>query len=52
MVHDAESLHDMLKELMSEYKTLMDDAKLVSKNVYEGENKFRKAKNELNGVLN
>ena len=52
MVHDAESLGDMLKELMADYKTLMEDAKRVSKNVYEGENAFKKAKGVLNGVLN
>lgn len=52
MVHDAESLHDQLRDLMAEYKTVMDDAKLVSKNVYEGESAFRKAKHTLNIELN
>ena len=52
MVHDAESLGDILKELMADYKTLMEDAKQVSKNVYEGELAFKKAKGVLNGVLN
>lgn len=52
MVHDAESLQDMLRDLMVEYKTVMDDTKQVSKNVFEGENAFRKAKHTLNGVLN
>ena len=27
MVHDAESLHELLQDLMAEYKTVMDDAK-------------------------
>jgi len=51
MVYDAEGLADQLKDLMQDYKTLVDDAKQVSKNVYDGEQALGKAKGVLSSVL-
>ena len=51
MVHDAEGLHDQLKDLMKELRTMYEDSKQVSKNIFDGEQMYAKAKQGLNAVL-
>jgi hypothetical protein len=37
MLHDAEGLQKMLKDIMEEVKLLHDDQKQVAKNIFDGE---------------
>lgn len=48
---DAEGLQDMLKQLVSEYKLLVEDGKQASQNLLIGEEMKYKATNGLNDVL-
>ena len=51
MVNDAEGLHDVLKDLMKDMKFLIDDAKQVNKNIYDGEQAYSRAKKGLDEVM-